>query len=273
MARNLTIACVQMNSGPDIHDNLKQAETFIRDAAVKGATLIATPEVTDQVVSNRAEKIDQVFSQGNHPGVPFFANLAKELSVTLVIGSMCIKTETGKIANRSFVFSPAGDILAHYDKIHLFDVDLPTGESHRESKIFAAGDRAVTVQTPEAKLGLSVCYDVRFSHLYRDLAKAGAEILSIPAAFTVPTGQAHWEVLLRARAIETGSFVMAAAQSGDHMGARKTYGHSMIISPWGEVLENAGTRNGIISAMIDLDDVARARAAIPALKHDRDYSL
>ena len=270
----MKVACIQLNSGPDIKANLEAAASLIRDAAGHGAVFIATPEITDQVVAGRADKLDQVFTQDNHPGVPFFGALAKELEITLLIGSMCVRVEPDKIANRSFLFSAGGDILATYDKIHLYDVDLPSGETHRESKIFTAGERAVIADTLHAKIGMSVCYDLRFPHLYRDLAKAGAQILTIPAAFTVPTGRAHWEVLLRARAIETGSFVLAPAQSGDHAGARNTYGHSMIVGPWGDILaQRSESGEGFITADLHLDDVIKARDAIPALKHDREYSF
>lgn len=269
----MKVACIQLNSGAKIEVNLEQAAEYIRAAAGEGAKLIATPELTDQVVSHRAEKFEINLSEGEHPGFPFFSELAKELSIHLLIGSMCVKVSEDKIANRSYLFNPAGNITARYDKIHLYDVDLPNGESHRESKLFVAGDKAVVTDIEGVKLGMSICYDVRFPHLYRDLAKARAQIIAIPAAFTVPTGEAHWEVLLRARAIETGSFVLAPAQSGDHDGARVTYGHSMIISPWGEVLAQMGGETGYIAADLDLDEVQKARHSIPFLKHDRDYSF
>ena len=184
---------------------------------------------------------------------------------------MSIKLGDNRIANRSFLFSDTGEIVARYDKIHLFDVDLPTGESHRESDLVRPGEEAVVAETPWAIIGLSICYDLRFAYLYRDLAKAGASILTVPAAFTVPTGKAHWETLLRARAIETGSFVLAPAQCGEHEGGRQTYGHSLIIGPWGEVLADAGEDTGFIIAELDLSAVEKAREAIPALKHDRAY--
>lgn len=267
-------ACVQMNSGGDIADNLKVAEQLIRAAAEQGAVLIATPEVTDQVISNRAERLDETYTQDDHPGVAQFSALAKELGVTLLIGSMIIRKDNGKAANRSFVFTPDGSLTDTYDKIHLYDVDLPSGESHRESKVFDGGDRAVIANTEAAQIGLSICYDVRFPHLYRGLVKRGAHILSIPAAFTAPTGQAHWETLLRARAIETGSFVLAAAQGGDHDGARQTYGHSMIISPWGRILAHQeGQGEGVITADLDLSEATQARTAIPTLTHDREYTF
>lgn len=263
-----------MTSGPDIQNNLKQAEQLIHQAVDEsGAQFVATPEVTDQIIAGRAGRLDESLTQEEHPGIDFFANLAGGLNIWLLIGSMAIKVGERKIANRSFLFNPHGKIVASYDKIHLYDVDLPTGESHRESEIFIPGERAVIADTPMGKIGMSVCYDMRFPHFYRDMAKVGAEILMVPAAFTVPTGQAHWEVLLRARAIECGAFVLAPAQVGDHAGARVTYGHSTIIGPWGEVLAQAEDEPGFIAADLKLDDVAKARASLPSLQHDRKYSL
>ncbi len=274
MGSLLKVAAIQLRSGPEIEENLAAAEEYIRAAAEEGAIFIATPEITDQVIAGRAEKINQMFAQDDHPGVSFFGDLAKELKIDLLIGSMCVKTAPDKIANRSFHFGSDGQIKATYDKIHLYDVDLPTGESHRESKIFEGGQEAILSDVRGTKLGMTICYDLRFPHLYRDLAKAGAEILSIPAAFTVPTGTTHWETLLRARAIECGAFVIAPAQGGDHQGARVTYGHSMIIGPWGQVLAHKeDDEPGYIVKEINLDDVTKARQAIPALQHDRDYSL
>ncbi len=274
MGNKIKVACVQLDSGSDIQGNLDVAGAFIREAAAKGASFIATPEVTDQVISNRAEKIDQMLSEDEHPGLPYFTALAKELKVTLLIGSMCIKIESEKIVNRSFLIAPNGNIRARYDKIHMYDVDLPTGESHRESKVFRPGMATSVVEMPEGYgLGMSICYDMRFSHLYRDLAKKGAHVLAVPAAFTVPTGIAHWEVLLRARAIESGCFIIAPAQCGAHEGARKTYGHSLIIGPWGEILAEKKDGTGIITAELDLDAVVKARQAIPALQHDREYRI
>lgn len=273
MADLLKVACIQMNSGPEIEPNLLDAESFIRAAASQGAKLIATPENTCLMRTPSTEKIKIAKTQDEHPGVSFFKSLASNIEAWLLIGSMGIKVSDDKIANRSFLFSPQGKIAATYDKIHLFDVDLPTGEVHRESNVVAAGKHAVVADMDGAKLGMSICYDLRFSHLYRDLAKAGAQILSIPAAFTVPTGRAHWETLLRARAIETGSFVIAPAQTGTHDGGRMTWGHSAIIGPWGDVIAKADDEPGLIMADLNLGDVAKARAAIPALKHDRDYSF
>ena len=271
------MACVQMNAGPDLSDNLQALEAAVREAAAAGARFIATPENSD--VIRFPPSAAHVFAkEEDHLGIPLASNLSKELGVALLIGSFSIGLEdTDKHANRSFLFGPDGTLLTRYDKIHLFDVQLPNGESHKESDRIVAGEQAVVadiaINSMTAKLGLSICYDVRFSYLYRDLAKVGADILTVPAAFTVPTGRAHWESLLRARAIETGCFVIAPAQVGDHEGGRRTYGHSLIISPWGEVLAEAGEAPEILYADLVLSHVDKARHAIPALMHDRLYSL
>lgn len=273
MSNIFKAACIQMTSGAVIEDNLKTAGALIQEAASAGAQLIATPENTCHMIFPAKEKLNSSPAQENHSGIPYFSSLAKELGVWLLIGSMSIKADNGKLFNRSFLFSNEGKLAATYDKIHLFDVQLPTGEKHRESDIMNPGINAIVAKTSLANLGLSICYDVRFSYLFRDLAKARAEIMMIPAAFTVPTGKAHWETLLRARAIETGSFVIAAAQTGEHAGGRKTWGHSMIIGPWGEILALAGEETGFIMAEINTEEVAQARSAIPALKHDREYEV
>lgn len=268
----MKVACIQLNSGADVSANLEIAGEKIRQAAAKGAVLVATPENTGRMLPPKADKIGSAFEEADHPGIAYFSDLAEALKVWLLIGSLAVKVSDTKLANRSFLFRPDGRVKARYDKIHLYDVDLPDGESHRESRIIEPGHKAVLADCDGFALGMSVCYDLRFPHLYRHLAKAGAQILSVPSAFTVPTGKAHWHVLLRARAIETGCFILAPAQSGDHQGARKTYGHSLIINPWGEILADAGTDTGVISADINLEEVARARQAIPSLQHDRDFS-
>jgi predicted amidohydrolase len=265
-------ACVQLTSTPDVAANLKVAQDLVREAAGKGARLISTPENTDMINPSLKDSLAKARSEGEHPVLPLFSALAKELGVWLLLGSVKIRLER-KMANRSYLFNPAGDVAATYDKIHLFDVDLPTGERHRESSEIEGGRKAVVASTDCGKLGLSICYDLRFAYLYRALAQAGAEILAIPSAFTVPTGQAHWSVLQRARAIETGSFVLSAAQCGQNCEGRKTYGHSIIVDPWGQVLAQGGDTPGIITAELDLAAVAKARQAIPALQHDRDYAF
>ncbi|PCI56097.1 MAG: amidohydrolase [Alphaproteobacteria bacterium] len=274
MADILKVACVQMTSSPDIQENLEKAAHFIREAAAHGATFIVTPENTCHIRTPSALKQESAKSQDTHVGVPFFAGLARELGVKLLIGSMAMKEEGEKLLNRSLLFAQDGTIQAAYDKIHLFDVALMNGEIHRESDVMAPGNMAVTAAVDESfTVGLSICYDLRFAYLYRSLAQKGANILCVPAAFTIPTGQAHWEILLRARAIETGSYVMASAQVGEHEGGRKTYGHSMIIDPWGSVIAQAGEEEGIILADLDIELVNKVRDAIPALNHDRDYTI
>jgi len=271
MNKKFKAACVQMNSAAEIAPNLESASKFIRAAAADGAQLVMTPENTTLIEPNRAHLLAKTPTEEAHPGVPHFSALAKELGVWLLIGSMPVRADEKRIANRSFLYDPAGNIVARYDKIHMFDVDLPNGETYRESNGVRPGEQAVVAATPWGGLGLTICYDVRFAYLHRALAQAGAVMLTVPAAFTVPTGQAHWHVLLRARAIETGCFVFAPAQTGTHAEGRLTYGHSLIISPWGEVLADAGEAPGYIVAEIDLEQVHKARSMVPALRHDREF--
>jgi len=275
MTGTLKVACVQVNAGPEIAPNLEAAGTLVRRARGAGADLIALPENVSMVVQGRAKVLERARPQDSHPAVPFFADLARETGATILAGSIAVLLEDGRIANRSLLFDPSGRLVATYDKIHMFDVDLPNGESYRESATFRPGERAVVapVAAPggRAGLGMTICYDVRFAYLYRALAKAGADILAVPAAFTVPTGQAHWHLLLRARAVETGCFVIAPAQTGTHDGGRRTYGHSLIVAPWGEILADAGEDVGIITADLDLALVDEARRMVPALRHDRSF--
>ena len=240
MTNTVKVALVQMTAGPEIEPNLATAEALIRTAAKGGAHFVLTPENTSLIEPNKAHVFAKAIVEEKHPGLPRFSALARELKIWLLIGSMSIKVEETKLANRSFLFDAQGNIVARYDKIHLFDVDLPSGETYRESNIIRPGTQAVVADTPWGGVGLTICYDLRFAYLHRALAQAGAAIITVPAAFTVPTGKAHWETLLRARAIETGSFVLAPAQCGEHADGRKTYGHSLIIAPWGEILAEAG---------------------------------
>lgn len=275
MAGKFTAACLQLNSTGVIAENIATVSRLARQAAAEGAILIMTPEVTSIVTRLQADVIRaSTYPQQEDPAVAAFGQLAAELKVWLLIGSIPIRVADAQVANRSFLFDPSGDIAASYDKIHMFDVDLPNGERYRESKSFVPGCEAKLYDLPWGRLGLSICYDLRFPHLYRALAKAGADFLSVPAAFTRTTGEAHWHILLRARAIETGCFVFAPAQTGTHSGdGRKTYGHSLIISPWGEVLADAGEPVGLILAEIDPSEVAQARAQIPALRHDVSFEV
>lgn len=265
-------ACVQMRSGEDVAENIRAASDLIRQAADQGARFIATPENTTLMAPDGGAKLAASYDEAHDPALPVFSDLAKQLGVHLLIGSLAIKVDDTKTANRSFLFAPDGQVIARYSKIHLFDVLLANGESYRESDTVAGGDAAVVADTGLGKIGFSICYDVRFPHLYRAMAHKGAFLMTVPSAFTVPTGQAHWHVLLRARAIENGTFVMAPAQGGLHANGRKTYGHSLIIAPWGEVLAEAGTDPCVITAEIDPALSVQARARIPNLLHDRAFT-
>lgn len=264
-------ACVQIRAGTEIQPNIAAASALIRQAASQGAQFIATPEMTNLLDIRPGMARAKVRPEAKDESLPVFQSLAAELGVTLLIGSLAIALEEEeRFANRSFLIGPDGGIIARYDKIHMFDVDVGDGQTYRESQAYRPGETAVLAAAPFAKLGLSVCYDVRFPHHYRRLAQAGAEILTIPAAFTRVTGEAHWHVLVRARAIETGCFVIAPAQGGKHEDGRETFGHSLIVSPWGEILAEApGAEPGIILAEIDTAAVAAARGRIPSLRNDR----
>jgi predicted amidohydrolase len=268
-------ACIQMRSGTGPEANIAAASEMIRAAAGQGAAFIATPEMTNLLDIRPGMARAKVRREAEDESLPKLRALAAELGVTLLIGSLAIALdEEERFANRSFLIGPDGAILARYDKIHMFDVEVGDGQTYRESRAYRPGEAAVLAGTPFAQLGLTICYDVRFPHLYRRLAQAGAEILTIPAAFTRVTGEAHWHVLVRARAIETGSFVIAPAQGGKHEDGRETFGHSLIVSPWGEVLVEAdGAEPGIILADIDLGDVAKARGRIPSLGNERAFPL
>ena len=268
MTQRVRVACIQVNAGP----NLKIAADLVRGARDAGAELIALPENVAMVVQGRVKVLARARTEDKHPAIPHFAALARETGTFLLAGTLAVLVEEGRVANRLYCFDRNGEIVARYDKIHMFDVDLPGGESYRESNTFRPGERAVLAPTPWGPLGMSICYDLRFPHLYRSLAQAGAGILAVPSAFTRQTGQAHWHVLLRARAIETGSFVIAPAQTGVHDEGRQTYGHALIVDPWGAVLADAGTETGFITADLDLGLIGDARRAVPALRHDRTYA-
>lgn len=267
-----TAACITLRAGRDPAANVDAASALIREAAAAGAGAVFTPENTLLMELDRARLFAAVRPEAETPAVSHFAELAGELGIWLNIGSMAIRVAADKVANRSFLFAPDGGLTARYDKIHMFDVALPGGESYRESTSYAAGDRAVLAPTPLGAMGLTICYDLRFPALYRQLAQAGAIHLTVPSAFTRVTGEAHWHVLLRARAIETGSFVFAAAQSGRHETGRETYGHSLIVDPWGEVLADGGTEPGIVLARIDPAKSAEARARIPSLATEAAFT-
>ena len=262
-------ACVQTNSGPEVGPNVEAAHALILAAREAGADLICLPEMVAMVEPNDRRRREKAASQANDPALEAFRDIAAETGAWLLIGSLVIETADGGLANRSFLIDGAGGTAAHYDKIHMFDADLGGGESYRESEQFQPGTRARLGETPWGGLGMTVCYDLRFPHLYRALASGGASFLAVPSAFTRTTGRDHWHVLLRARAIENGAFVLAPAQVGEHSGGRRTFGHSLIVDPWGEILADGGEEVGFVTALIDPAGSARARRRIPSLTHDR----
>jgi deaminated glutathione amidase len=279
MSAEFTAACIQFAAGPDPEPNLRQVADLIRRAREAGAELIMTPEASNFIESGRRRR-DTARREADDPFLAGIRELARETGVWLLLGSLVIDPagEPGadpgeeRLANRSFLIDPAGAIVARYDKIHMFDIDLPGGESYRESNAYRPGEGTVVAETPWGWLGMTVCYDVRFPHLCRALAHAGAGFLAVPSVFTVPTGRAHWHVLLRARAIENGCFVFAPAQWGEHAGGRKSYGHSLIVDPWGEVLADGGEETGIVTVRIDPARIAEARRMVPSLQHDRAFT-
>lgn len=264
-------ACVQLRSSDDVEENIRTASELIREAAGTGAQFVATPENTTLMAPDGGAKLEKSFPEEQDPALPRFRALAEELEIWLLIGSLAIKVSETKTANRSFLIDPKGKIAARYDKIFLFDVDLPSGETYRESNTVAGGSRAVAADLAWGRLGLSVCYDLRFPQLYRKLAQGGSSFLAVPSAFTETTGKSHWHVLLRARAIENGAFVIAPAQGGMHANGRQTYGHSLIVGPWGDILAEAGTEPCVITADIDPASVGIVRQRVPSLRHDCDF--
>ncbi len=270
---NFKVACVQLRAGNDVAANIKTVTDFIREAAAKGADYIITPETSHLMEMNPKRLFANTAFEHEEAAIQSFADLAAELGIWLHIGSLAIKLSDTKVANRAYVFTPQGKIAATYDKLHMFDVDLSGGESYRESKNYQPGDKAVMVDMPWGRVGLTICYDLRFPHLYRAMAQNGAGYLTVPAAFTKNTGKDHWHILLQARAIENGCFVFAPSQGGTHENGRETYGHSLIISPWGDILAQADEEPGVIMADIDPALIAEARTRIPALQHDRQFEL
>lgn len=270
-------ALIQLTSGDDPAVNLPVTRGFVAQAAAMGATLICTPEVTNCVSQDRRQQDKVLQRQSDDRTLAALQDDAARLGVWISIGSLAIKTgdADGRFANRSFLIGPDGTLVAHYDKIHMFDVTVSETERYRESAGYRPGDRAVLARMPDAALGLTICYDLRFAGLYRDLAQAGADILLVPSAFSPVTGVAHWQTLLQARAIETGCFVLAAAQTGSHVAQagkpRQTYGHSLAVDPWGIVLADAGTIPGVTLVDLDLALVAQSRGRVPSLTHDRPY--
>jgi len=272
-AETFVVGCVQVNPKDDREANIREASNGVREAAARGASLVVLPEyVTFLHASGRAMR-ENAIAEGDEPALPAFCSLAKELQVWILVGSIAVLAENDKLANRSFLISAAGEIVARYDKLHMFDATLPGGREIRESSSYQPGNEAVIAETPWTQLGLSICYDVRFPTLYRELSQAGAEVLAIPAAFTKATGTLHWKSLLQARAIENGAYILAAATCGEHPGGHKTYGHAMIVDPNGAIVAEAGDDPRVICAEIDLSLVRKARAQIPSLRHDRQFAI
>ncbi len=271
MSGRFKVACVQVTSGADVDANIEAASGLIRAARQAGADFIALPEVVGLLGARRRIMLDNAVAEPRDRALRAFRELARETGAWLLVGSLAIKLGPSRLANRSFLVDDAGDVVARYDKIHMFDVDLPDGETHRESALYKPGGRAVVAATPWGPLGMSVCYDLRFPYLYRALAQAGAIMLSVPSAFADVTGRAHWRVLLRARAIENACFVIAPAQCGRHSEDRETHGHSLIVDPWGEVLADGGAAPGFVVAEIDPARVGEARRMVPSLRHDRGF--
>jgi deaminated glutathione amidase len=267
------VGLVQMRSGVDPQINLATALAAIEEAAGAGAAYVLTPEMTNIMEIKRDKLFASIADEERDPTLAALREAARKLSIYIHIGSLAVKASPDKAANRSFLIDRRGDVVARYDKIHMFDVDLADGESYRESRNYRAGELAVVADLPWGRLGVTVCYDLRFPALYRALAEAGASFFAIPAAFTKQTGEAHWHVLMRARAIENGCFVFAAAQGGKHENGRETFGHSLVVDPWGQIIAEAGTEPGVIVAEVDPALVAAARSRIPSLLNGRRFEL
>jgi predicted amidohydrolase len=268
-----TAACIQFTAGRDVAPNIAAAADLVRRARDQGADLIMTPEVSDMIEPRRGLRLEKATPESAHPMLAAFRDLARETGAHLLLGSIVVRDgEDERLRNRSFLIAPDGGVVQRYDKIHMFDVALEGGESYRESAAFRPGEAAALAPLPWGMLGMTVCYDLRFPQLYRALAQAGARFLSVPSAFTVPTGRAHWHMLLRARAIENFCFVFAPAQWGEHAEGRRTYGHSLIVAPWGEVLAECVEGTGIVLARIDPAKAEEARRSVPSLTHDRPFA-
>ena len=267
------VGLIQMCSGRSAQRNVDAAAVLIREARSGGAQYVLTPEMTNIMESDRAAFLTAIAPEEDDPSLATFRDLARAHDLFVHVGSLAVRISPDKAANRSFLIDPGGEIVARYDKIHMFDVDLASGESYRESRNYRPGELAALADLPWGRLGLTICYDLRFPALYRGLAEAGAAFLSIPSAFTRQTGEAHWHVLLRARAIETGCFVFAAAQGGRHENGRETFGHSLAVDPWGRILAEGGTEPGVVLAEIDVAEIAAARTRIPSLQHGRRFEI
>jgi predicted amidohydrolase len=266
-------AMIQMRTGLEPAANVDAAARLIGEAKSAGADYVLTPEMTNILENKRDRLLATIAEEDADASLAAFRDLARKLGIYIHVGSLAIKVFPDRAANRGFLIGPTGSVVARYDKVHMFDVDLAEGESYRESRTYRPGEQAVLADLPWGRLGLTICYDLRFPALYRALAEAGATMLAIPSAFTKQTGEAHWHVLMRARAIENGSFVFAAAQGGKHENGRETFGHSLIVDPWGRILAEGGTEPGVVMAEIDMAEVAKARSRIPSLQHGRRFEL
>jgi len=273
MTSTFRVGLIQMRSTREPHVNTEAAAKLIGEAKTGGADYVLTPEMTNIMELSRDRLFATIVPEESDPTLATMRELARALGIYVHVGSLAVKVSPEKAANRAFLINRKGDIVARYDKIHMFDVDLANGERYRESRSYRAGELAVTADLPWGRLGITICYDLRFPALYRALAEAGASFLAIPSAFTEQTGKAHWHVLMRARAIENGSFVFAAAQGGRHENGRDTFGHSLVVDPWGRVIAEGGTEPGVIFADVDPAEVSAARARIPSLQHGRRFEM
>jgi predicted amidohydrolase len=274
MSQPVRIGVIQTRTGTDPERNIEALARSVAEARAGGASYVLTPEMSVCFAENREMLAGRASAWEGNKDIAGLSEIARDAGIWLHVGSLAIALEDGRFANRSVLFAPDGSVKATYDKIHLFDADIPGLNAYRESATYAGGNRAVVADLGDFKLGFSICYDMRFAALYRTLAQGGAQVIAVPAAFTVPTGQAHWEVLLRARAIETGCFIVAAAQGGQHKNGRATYGHSLVVAPWGEVIAAAGDDSEkVLFADLDLDAIATARQRVPALSNGREFTL
>ncbi len=272
MSSSFKAAVLQLNSGANFDANINAASMLARDARKVGAEIVFMPENVAMMSWGKENIHAAAMPEETHKALAAFRELAKESGLWIHCGSLAVRLADGGVVNRSYLLDPKGQTAAFYDKIHMFDVDLGNGESYWESETFTPGSKAVLAPTPWGDIGMSICYDLRFPHLYRQLAQAGASFLAIPAAFTRTTGRAHWHVLMRARAIETGCYIFASTQCGEHFGRRQTFGHALIVSPWGDIIADGGEQPGFIMAVINPDEVALARKRLPSLTHDRPFS-
>lgn len=269
----LKVGCIQLNAGADVPANLEAAARGVREAASQGAQFVCLPEYCALLDGSGRVMRDGSPAEDRHPGLPAFAALARETGAWLLVGSLTVRLADDRMANRSYLVSAAGEVVARYDKIHMFDCTLPNGKVIRESSAYQPGDHAVLARTPWGPLGMTVCYDLRFPQLYRALAQAGAVMLAVPSSFQRETGPAHWHALLRTRAIENAAWVIAPAMCGDHANGRSTYGHSLVIDPWGRIAGELGDQPGVLVADIDLGQVAKVRGMLPSLQHDRPFDV